>query len=117
MKTFAVGVATPNQKFRQRPRLRGPAEVSARTRANPSDRRGKHRHVRRPADPVLRAASEQMVEVNRPHGQARRLDGKSDPLDAEQIARAITLGDELVVLAERTLVNRFLGCGAPKPTS
>jgi transposase len=33
-----------------------------------------------------------MVEVNRPNRQARRMDGKSDRLDAEQIARSV-LGD------------------------
>jgi len=37
----------------------------------------------------LTAAGERVVEVNRPNRTARRLDGKSDRLDAEQIARAV----------------------------
>ncbi len=38
---------------------------------------------------ALVEASEQVVEVNRPNRLARRMDGKSDRLDAEQIARAV----------------------------
>lgn len=38
---------------------------------------------------ALTAAGEHVVEVNRPNRQARRMDGKSDRLDAEQIARAV----------------------------
>lgn len=38
---------------------------------------------------ALSAAGEQVVEVNRPNRLARRMDGKSDRLDAEQIARAV----------------------------
>jgi transposase len=38
---------------------------------------------------ALTAAGESVVEVNRPNRQARRMDGKSDRLDAEQIARAV----------------------------
>jgi transposase len=34
-------------------------------------------------------AGESVVEVNKPNHQARRLDGKSDRLDAEQIARSV----------------------------
>src|SRR6201994_3398946 len=34
-------------------------------------------------------AGERVVEVNRPNRLARRMDGKSDRLDAEQIARAV----------------------------
>lgn len=37
----------------------------------------------------LTAAGETVVEVNRPNRQARRMDGKSDRLDAENIARAV----------------------------
>jgi transposase len=37
----------------------------------------------------LTKAGEQVVEVNRPNRVARRMDGKSDRLDAEQIARAV----------------------------
>lgn len=37
----------------------------------------------------LTAAGEKVVEVNRPDRAARRVDGKSDRLDAEQIARAV----------------------------
>ena len=40
----------------------------------------------------LTASGERVVEVNRPNRQARRMDGKSDRLDAEQIARSV-LGD------------------------
>jgi len=39
----------------------------------------------------LTKAGEQVVEVNRPNRLARRMDGKSDRLDAEQIARAARL--------------------------
>ncbi len=38
---------------------------------------------------ALTKAGEQVVEVNRPNRVARRMDGKSDRLDAEQIARAV----------------------------
>jgi transposase len=38
---------------------------------------------------ALTRAGEHVVEVNRPNRQARRMDGKSDRLDAEQIARAV----------------------------
>jgi transposase len=37
----------------------------------------------------LTAAGQRVVEVNRPNRLARRMDGKSDRLDAEQIARAV----------------------------
>jgi transposase len=37
----------------------------------------------------LTQAGHRVVEVNRPNHQARRVDGKSDRLDAEQIARAV----------------------------
>jgi transposase len=37
----------------------------------------------------LTAAGERVVEVNRPNRVARRMDGKSDRLDAENIARAV----------------------------
>lgn len=38
---------------------------------------------------TLTRAGEHVVEVNRPNRLARRMDGKSDRLDAEQIARAV----------------------------
>lgn len=38
---------------------------------------------------ALTRAGQRVVEVNRPNRQARRMDGKSDRLDAEQIARAV----------------------------
>ena len=38
---------------------------------------------------ALTRAGEHVVEVNRPNRLARRMDGKSDRLDAEQIARAV----------------------------
>lgn len=38
---------------------------------------------------ALTAAGERVIEVNRPNRIARRMDGKSDRLDAEQIARAV----------------------------
>jgi transposase len=38
---------------------------------------------------ALTAAGERVVEVNRPNRLARHMDGKSDRLDAEQIARAV----------------------------
>ena len=38
---------------------------------------------------ALTAAGERVIEVNRPNRLARRMDGKSDRLDAEQIARAV----------------------------
>src|SRR3954467_13540336 len=38
---------------------------------------------------ALVAAGERVVEVNRPNRLARRMDGKSDRLDAEQVARAV----------------------------
>ncbi|HLI57510.1 MAG TPA: IS110 family transposase [Actinomycetota bacterium] len=37
----------------------------------------------------LSAAGEQVLEVNKPNHQARHMDGKSDRLDSEQIARAV----------------------------
>lgn len=38
---------------------------------------------------ALTAAGERVIEVNRPNRLARRMDGKSDRLDAEHIARAV----------------------------
>jgi transposase len=38
---------------------------------------------------ALTKAGEHVIEVNRPNRLARRMDGKSDRLDAEQIARAV----------------------------
>jgi transposase len=38
---------------------------------------------------MLTKAGVQVVEVNRPNRLARRMDGKSDQLDAEQVARAV----------------------------
>lgn len=38
---------------------------------------------------TLTAAGERVIEGNRPNRIARRMDGKSDRLDAEQIARAV----------------------------
>jgi transposase len=38
---------------------------------------------------ALSAAGQRVVEVNRPNRLARRMDGKSDRLDAEQVARAV----------------------------
>jgi transposase len=40
----------------------------------------------------LADAGEQVVEVNKPNRQARHLHGKSDRLDAEQIARSVLAG-------------------------
>jgi transposase len=41
----------------------------------------------------LRAAGEKVAEVNNPNRQARHMQGKSDRLDAEQIARASLAGE------------------------
>jgi transposase len=41
---------------------------------------------------LLTDAGEAVVEVNKPNHQARHLDGKSDRLDAEQIARSVLAG-------------------------
>ena len=41
---------------------------------------------------ALTKAGVQVVEVNRPNRLVRRMDGKSDQLDAEQIARAVLGG-------------------------
>src|SRR5690242_4541098 len=38
---------------------------------------------------LLIDAGEQVVEVNKPNRHARHMDGKSDRLDAEQIARSV----------------------------
>jgi transposase len=38
---------------------------------------------------ALTAAGERVIEVNRPNRSARRMDGKSDRLDSEQVARAV----------------------------
>jgi transposase len=38
---------------------------------------------------ALSGAGERVIEVNRPNRISRRMDGKSDRLDAEQIARAV----------------------------
>jgi transposase len=48
-----------------------------------------HRILRCHPDQALTKAGERVVEVNRPNRLARRTDGKSDRLDAEQIARAV----------------------------
>jgi transposase len=41
----------------------------------------------------LRSAGEDVAEVNKPNRQARHMQGKSDRLDAEQIARAVLAGE------------------------
>lgn len=41
----------------------------------------------------LRASGEEVAEVNKPNRQARHMQGKSDRLDAEQIARAVLSGE------------------------
>ena len=41
----------------------------------------------------LRRAGEEVAEVNKPNRQARHMQGKSDRLDAEQIARAVLAGE------------------------
>lgn len=45
----------------------------------------------------LRAAGEDVVEVNKPNRQARHMQGKSDRLDAEQIARAVLAGEGIAI--------------------
>ena len=44
----------------------------------------------------LRAHGQRVVEVNRPDRQARRRNGKSDPVDAEAAARAVQAGEATV---------------------
>jgi transposase len=46
---------------------------------------------------LLSQAGERVVEVNRPNRAARRADGKSDRLDAEQVARSV-LGETATAL-------------------
>jgi transposase len=41
----------------------------------------------------LRAGGQEVAEVNKPNRQARHMQGKSDRLDAEQIARAVLAGE------------------------
>ena len=50
---------------------------------------------------ALTAAGERVVEVNRPNRLARHMDGKSDRLDAEQIARAVLGGPCSTAAARR----------------
>ncbi len=50
----------------------------------------------------LRAAGIQVIEVNRPNRRARRLHGKSDPLDAENAARRALSGEEDIVPKDTT---------------
>lgn len=45
----------------------------------------------------LRSAGVEVIEVDRPNRQARRRDGKSDPLDAVEAARAVLSGRARVV--------------------
>ena len=52
----------------------------------------------------LTAAGEHVIEVNRPNRVARRMDGKSDRLDAEQIARAV-LGQTSTAIPEIEVRN------------
>ena len=65
------------------------ADLDARPRARRRDRGGEHRILRGHPDPVPHRPGVRVVEVNRPNRLARRMDGKSDRLDAEQIARAV----------------------------
>ena len=46
---------------------------------------------------ALTKAGVQVVEVNRPNRLVRRMDGKSDQLDAEQIARAVLGGTSTAI--------------------
>lgn len=50
----------------------------------------------------LRAAGVHVIEVNRPDRRARRLRGKSDPLDAENAARRALSGEEDIVPKDTT---------------
>ncbi len=50
----------------------------------------------------LRAAGIRVIEVNRPNRRARRLRGKSDPLDAENAARRALSGEEGIVPKDTT---------------
>jgi transposase len=52
----------------------------------------------------LTAAGERVIEVNRPNRVSRRMDGKSDRLDAEQIARAV-LGQTSTAIPEVQVRN------------
>lgn len=50
----------------------------------------------------LRAAGIHVIEVNRPNRRARRLHGKSDPLDAENAARRALSGEEDIAPKDTT---------------
>lgn len=52
----------------------------------------------------LRAAGMQVIEVNRPDRRARRLPGKSDPLDAEDAARRALSGEEDIVCKDTATI-------------
>lgn len=50
----------------------------------------------------MRSAGTHVVEVNRPNRRARRLRGKSDPLDAENAARRALSGEEDIIPKDTT---------------
>lgn len=50
----------------------------------------------------LEAQGVAVVEVNRPNRRARRMRGKSDPLDAEQAARAVLSGEAATAAKDHT---------------
>ncbi|MEN3358471.1 MAG: transposase [Mycobacteriales bacterium] len=71
----------------------------------------------------LRREGERVVEVNRPNRQARRRNGKSDPVDADAAARAVLSGDADVTpkhadgAVEMIRVLRVARASAVKATS
>jgi transposase len=71
----------------------------------------------------LRGEGERVVEVNRPNRQARRRNGKSDPVDADAAARAVLSGDADVTpkhadgAVEMIRVLRVARASAVKATS
>ena len=53
---------------------------------------GRHRNLRSPLGRVLTAAGLAVLEVNRPDRATRRINGKSDPVDAYAAAQAVVSG-------------------------
>jgi hypothetical protein len=80
------------RRSRPRPAAMSPWSPGPSAWSGGADRRGRHRHLRGRAGPLVRAYDLQAVEVNRPDRSTRRRHGTSDPIHAQAAARATLAG-------------------------
>ena len=88
-----VGGLLGIESFDANPRVLGPALLAGRLRGGREGRRRRHRVLWRRTGPFPRPAGVEVIEVDRHNRQDRRRQGKSDPLDAVEAARAALSGE------------------------